>query len=363
MTILHIHKFFDQKGGAEQYLHRLMARQVAAGHTVHILSSRSSSNLPSPDTKYFIHQYDFSRSEGPGKDAAKALAFIWNVEARRATERVIREIQPDVIHLHNIYHHFSTSILGVIRRSGIPCVQTLHDLKLACPNYRMFTEGSVCERCKGGKYWNPILHHCLAGATGANAIAALEMTFAKATRAYERTVKRFICPSTFYADKLREWGEPASALVSLPNPADVSVQRALGGGGFILFIGRLTAEKGVETLIRASARVPQLPLRIAGTGPEEERLHHLVHTLGASHISFLGFVPPPELTQLRMHAEAVVVPSVWYENGPLAILESLGEGVPVLGSRIGGIPDIVRDGEEGLLATPGEVEAWVLSTF
>jgi glycosyltransferase involved in cell wall biosynthesis len=359
MRILHIHKFFDQKGGAEQYLHRLIERQADAGHDVHVLATRSSRDLPSPDAKYFIHQYDFSRSEGPATDAKKAIAYLWNQEARRATERVLREVKPDVVHLHNIYHHLSSSILAPIRASGIPCVQTLHDLKLACPNYKMFTEGSACERCKGGKYWNPILHHCLSSSTAGNLLAAVEMTLTKATRAYERTVKKFICPSEFYAVKMREWGEPAAKMVSLPNPAEITAQAAPGGGGFILFAGRLSVEKGLETLIRASAQVPSLPLKIAGTGPEEERVHQLADLLDAKHVSFLGFVPPDELARIRERAEAVVAPSVWYENSPLTVLEAMGQGIPVIGSEIGGIPELVRDGQEGLLAAPGKVTAWI----
>ncbi|HWR00028.1 MAG TPA: glycosyltransferase family 4 protein [Candidatus Methylomirabilis sp.] len=358
MQILHVHKFFNQLGGAELYVHRLMQKQVEAGHEVHILSTRSSANLPTPDAKYFIHRYDFSRAEGPRKDAVKATTFLWNREARRATERAIREVRPDVIHLHNIYHHFSTSILGPIHRSGIPCVQTLHDLKLACPNYLMFTEGAVCERCKGGKYWNPILHHCVSSRTLPNVLAGAEMTFAKITQAYEKTVRRFIAPSEFLAKKMVEWGEPAGKFTVLRNPTDASATVAPCGGGYLLFAGRLTAQKGVETLIRASLSVPTLPLRIAGTGPDEERLRHLVRTERAYHITFLGFVPPAELLELRRSADALMFPSVGYENSPLSILEAMGDGVPVLASDIGGVPELVEHGANGLLAPPGNVPAW-----
>src|SRR3989338_2597069 len=359
MKILHIHKFFDQLGGSELYLHRLMQKQAEVGHDVHILSTRATTNLPTPDAKYFIHRFDFRRAEGPKKDTVKGLAYLWNREARRATERVLREIKPDVVHLHNIYHHFSTSILGPIHRFCIPCVQTLHDLKLACPNYLMFTEGSVCERCKGGKYWNPILHHCLSIRTLPNVLAGIEITFTKVTQTYEKTVKRFIAPSEFVMKKMVEWGEPAGKFSVLQNPADVSVVPARGGGGFLLYAGRLTAQKGVETLIRASLAVPTLPLRIAGTGPDEERLQHLVRSANASHITFLGFVPPAELAGLRQTAEALVAPSVGYENSPLSVLEAMGDGVPAIASDIGGMPELVRDNVNGLLATPGDVAEWV----
>lgn len=361
MKILHIHKFFDQRGGAEQYVHRLMQKQAMAGHEVHILSTRSSTNLSTPDakdTKYFIHRYDFSRAEGPRKDSAKALAFIWNREARRATERVLREIKPGVAHLHNIYHHFSTSILEPIRRSRIPCVQTLHDLKLACPNYLMFTEGAVCERCKGGRYWNPLLHHCLSSRALPNALAGAEMTLAKVSQAYERTVRRFICPSEFMATKMREWGEPAGKFVVLRNPADLAPAAAVGDGGYLLYAGRLTPQKGVETLIRAAAAIPEISVRVAGVGPDEERLRHLARSLSAANVVFLGFVPPDELAGLRRGAAALALPSAGYENSPLSVLEAMGDGVLVLASAIGGVPELVADGQTGLLAAPGNVAAW-----
>jgi glycosyltransferase involved in cell wall biosynthesis len=359
MKILHINKFFDYNGGAEVYLHRVMEKQAEAGHEVHVFSTRSSKNVKTNDAKYFVHRFDYSKSEGLKKDAKKALAYIWNVEAKKAMTRIIKDVNPDVVHLHNVYHHLSTSILDPIRESNIHCVQTLHDLKLACPNYSMFTEGKVCERCKGGRYWNPIFHHCLSSSTTANVLAAFEMSMTKIRKSYEKTVDTFICPSKFLKDKMIEWGEPASKFKVLRNPADLSSQKASGGGGFVLYAGRLSIGKGVETLIRASARVSTLPLRIAGTGPEEERLKQLVKSLSASHITFLGFVQPNELTKIRAKADAVAVPSIQYENSPLSVLEAMGQGVPVLASKLGGNIELIKDEVEGLLAVPGDVDAWV----
>jgi len=358
MKILHINKFFDTRGGVEVYLHQLMAHQSASGHDVHALSTRADENAPSKDAPYFIHRFDFSRSDGWKEDARKAGAYMWNTAARDATKKIIKDIHPDVIHLHNIYHHLSSSILGPIRESGIRCVQTLHDLKLGCPNYSMFTEGSVCERCKGGKYWNAIEHHCLTKLHGGNVLAAAEMAFTKTTQSYEKTVHTFITPSTFYRDKLVEWGEPANKFVVIRNPAEVSAVPAKDGGGYVLFVGRLSKEKGVDVLIRAAAKVPSLIVKIAGRGPEEAKLRELARSLGAANVSFLGFVPWDNLIPLRDCAEALVVPSVWYENCPLVVLEALGQGLPVLASHIGGIPELIDDGEDGWLVTPGDVNAW-----
>jgi glycosyltransferase involved in cell wall biosynthesis len=365
MIILHIHKFFDYRGGAEQYLHRLMEKQARAGHEVHVLSTRSPENAKTEDAKYFVRRFDFTRFEGWRRDLQKGTAFLWNREARRAAGRMIAEIKPDVIHLHNVYHHLSSSILASVRASGVPCVQTLHDFKLACPNYSMFTQGSPCERCKGGRYWNAVFHRCLFPSAAANALAAAEMGMTKLQQSYERTVRAFICLSVFLRDKMIEWGEPASKFVMLPNAAEAAPFPAQGGGGYILYVGRLTSGKGAETLIRASARVPAMPLRIAGTGPEEERFRHLARSLHAAHITFHGFVKQKGLADLRARAEAVAIPSVQYENSPLTVLEALGQGVPALASKNGGIPELMDDGVEGLFAVPGDVDAWtaLLKTF
>lgn len=358
MRILHVNKFFDLRGGAETYLHGLMSRQAARGHEVHILSTRSPENLSSPDERLFVKRYDYSQSEGAGKDVRKAAAFLWNGEARRAMRQAITEYRPDVIHIHNVYHHLSSSILGVIRESGIPCVQTLHDFKLACPNYRMFTEGAVCERCKGGHYLQAVKHHCLWTTFSGNMLAALEMGLTKSTQAYERTVSVFLCPSQFMADKMREWGEPPSKLKLLRNPADPSETQAALDGGYLLYAGRLAAEKGIETLIRAVARIPECQLKIAGTGPEEARLKQLVETLGARNILFLGFVRRDRNLELWERAQALAVPSIWYENASIAVLEALSQGLPVIASRIGGLPEQIEHQISGLLVPPGDVDAW-----
>lgn len=359
MRILHVNKFFDLQGGAELYMHRLMAAQTAAGHEVHALATRDPKNLPSVDAARFVTRSELDRSEGPKEDVMKAMRFLWNREAREAMERAIAELRPDVIHLHNIYHHLSSSILSPIRRANIPCVQTLHDYKLACPNYRMFTEGAACERCKGGKYLEAVKHRCLATGFLPNVLAALEMGMTKARQSYERTVRVFLCPSRFLLEKMQDWGEPPGKLRYLPNPVEMSKEPALRGGGYLLYAGRLAVEKGLESFVEAALQIPELPVKIAGRGPEAERLASLVRSRGASHIEFIGFQSPEALAQVRMRAEALVLPSIWYENASLSILEAMADGLPCLVSRIGGNPELVEDGVSGFLAKPGDVGDWV----
>lgn len=359
MRILHVNKFFDLHGGAEVYLHRLMEAQTRAGHEVHAFSTRDSKNLPSPDAARFVTRSELDRSEGAKEDAIKAARFLWNREAGQAMERAIQDLRPDVIHLHNLYHHLSSSVLAPIRKANIPCVQTLHDYKLACPNYRMFTEGSACERCKGGNYLEAVKHRCLATGFLPNVLAALEMGMTKARQSYERTVRVFLCPSRFLLEKMQDWGEPPGKLRYLPNPVEMPKESASRGGGYLLYAGRLAVEKGLESFLEAALQIPELPVKIAGRGPEEERLKSLVRSRGASHVEFLGFQSPEALVRLRARAEALVLPSIWYENASLSILEAMVDGLPCLVSRIGGNPELIEDEAMGFLAKPGDVGDWM----
>jgi glycosyltransferase involved in cell wall biosynthesis len=192
-----------------------------------------------------------------------------------------------------------------------------------------------------------------------NVLAALEMGMTKARQSYERTVRVFLCPSRFLLEKMQDWGEPPGKLRYLPNPVELSKEPVVRGGGYLLYAGRLAVEKGLESFLEAALQIPELPVKIAGRGPETERLASLVRSKGASHIEFLGFQSPEVLAQIRMRAEALVLPSIWYENASLSILEAMGDGLPCLVSRIGGNPELVEDGVTGFLAKPGDAGDWV----
>ncbi|MFH1078426.1 MAG: glycosyltransferase [Patescibacteria group bacterium] len=358
MKILHVNKFFDLNGGAEVYMHELMRAQADAGHEVHAFSTRSPKNLPSKDASRFVTRRDLSIREGAAKDVSKAAAFLWNREARHAMETALDDIQPDVVHLHNIYHHLSTSILAPIRKSGVPCVQTLHDLKLACPNYRMATEGALCERCKGGRYWEAVTHRCLFPSFAPNALAAFEMGFTKARQSYERTVRTFICPSRFMADKMAEWGEPASKMTVVRMPV-TRRERAMRGGGYLLAVGRLSPEKGYEELMLAAGRVPGIRIKIAGIGPLEERLRDMMRREHIENVELVGFRRGEDLASLYREAEAFIACPIGYENAPLSVMDALGYGLPILATDIGGLPEMVTDGVNGYLIPHGNRDVWV----
>lgn len=339
-------------------MHRLMDMQRAFGHEVHAFSTKSPKNVYSKDEKYFVTRYNLQQPHSLGTQIKIAANFIWNVEARKALSHMLDEVQPDIIHIHNIYHHLSTSILAEIRKRHIPCVETLHDYKLASPNYAMFDHGAPCERSKHGKYYNVILHRCMSPKLSYNILAALEMYFTKTTLAYEKTVNLFLCPSKFMKEKMEDWGEPAGKLRYAPNPADLDPEPAPLGGGYILYAGRLSIEKGLANFLRAAVTFPELPVKIAGKGPELAKLEAIVKASGAAHIEFLGFVPPEALKEIRRRADAIVLPTISYENASTSVLEAMASGIPAIVTRIGGNPELVTDGENGFLVIPNDVKDW-----
>ncbi len=359
MRILHVNKFFDLHGGAEVYFQRVMAAQREAGHDVHAFSTRSEKNLPSDDASYFVTRNVLNQWQTPKKDVKKALQFIWNREAEQAMRKLLREQKPDVVHVHNIYHHLSTSVLRPIRQFRVPCVQTLHDYKLACPSYNMFTRGAPCERCKGGNYFNAVKYGCVFASLPGNLLVAAEMGMTKLFQSYEKTMQAFICPSQFMKEKMEDWGEPASKLVYVPNPVHAPAQPAPRGGGYVLYVGRLSEEKGIASFLEAAVQLPELPVKIAGRGPQEESLRATVRAANVKHIEFLGFQSPDALAQIRARAEAIVVPSICYENASTALLEGMADGIPCLATRIGGNPELIEDGETGWLVTPNDARDWL----
>lgn len=347
MRIVQVHDFFDLRGNAEAYLHALIRHERDGGHEVHAFSTVSEKNLPSADADTFV------------APASSPLSRLWNVEAKTSFARLLDRVKPDVVHLHQVSHALSSSILQPIRARKIPCIQTLHDYALACPNARMFTEGSPCERCKGGRFQNAITHHCVASSFLPNALAALEMGLTKAAQSYEKTARLFLCPSRFLQEKMEDWGEPPGKLRYLPKPVELPELPASRNGGYVLYAGTLSKEQGLATFIEAAAMVPELPVKIVGRGSEDERLRSLVQSKGAHHITFLGLLTAAELEKIRDRAEAVVLPSISYEQAPTALLEAMAAGIPCLASRLGGIPELIEDGTNGFLATPGDTQDWL----
>ncbi len=283
-----------------------------------------------------------------------ATKVIYSFEARRKLQRLLKEFFPSIAHLHCIYHHLSPAILPVLSQAGIPTVMTAHDLKIACPAYKMLNNGGICERCRDGSVLNVVRHRCIRGSFAASVVVAVESGLQRKLRMYERHLSKIVVPSRFFLEKFVEWGWSRDKFSYIPNYVDVARFTALyDPGDYFVYFGRLAPEKGVGTLLRA-AKEAAVRVKIVGTGPEEEALRALDARLGGA-AEFLGYRRGAELQEIVGHARAVVTPSEWYENAPMSVLESFALGKPVIGSRIGGIPEMIEVGLNGWLYESGDV--------
>lgn len=358
MKILQINKFFYLKGGSETYFFSLSDLLKQHGHEVIFFSIKDEKNFDSEYSDFFINNIDFRKREGAIKDFKKLGHSLYSLEAKRKLESLIKKYKPDVAHLHNVAHHFSPSILSVLKKHNIPVIQTLHDYQLICPNFKLFTKGAVCERCYKHKYYQAILHKCVHNAYLPSIWGAFEMYVHKALQIYENVLYYYVSPSEFLAKKLEKWGYNKDKIKVLNNFIDLTrISPNYNNQGYILYFGRLAQEKGILTLLEAIKGLPEIKLKVVGIGPEEAELKDYLKKEDLKNVEFLGFKKGKELETLISNCAFVVMPSIWYENYPYSILESFAYGKPVIGSDLGGIPEMVLDNKTGLIFPAGDAKA------
>ncbi len=277
-----------------------------------------------------------------------------NRPAAEAMAGLLDASRPDVVHVHGIHRQLSPSILLAAARRSVPVVHTLHDYHLVCPADVMLRGGTtVCQprACRTYDCTAAVRDRCTRGSLTSSAIAAAELSFQRLTHAYERSVTRFISPSRFVRDLMREAGWTDTPIDIIPPGTAAVAARDGAGEEFVVFAGRLSPEKGVDVYLSA-ARAAGIKAVVAGDGP-------LSGPLRATYpeATFTGHLDTAALRDLLSRARASILPSVSLENTPLGVLESMASGVPVIASRVGGVPELVDDGVEGLLVPPGDPEA------
>ncbi|MDH5766067.1 MAG: glycosyltransferase family 4 protein, partial [Gammaproteobacteria bacterium] len=259
------------------------------------------------------------------------------------------DVDVDVAHFHIFQHQISPSVFAPLKNKNIPLVLTLHDLKPICPNYKMFTNGEVCEKCKGQKFYNCLINKCTKGSVIKSLVNVVEMYFHYLMRYYQN-VDKYIAVSKFYQRKMIEFGFPEEQVAYIPNYIDIDkFAYSDVDDRYAIYFGRLSEEKGLETLLDASKLCPEIPLVIVGSGPQEAELQSYVKKNAISNVSFAGFKSGADLTELLSKASFSVLPSKWYENCPMSVLESLAIGKPVIGADIGGIPELINHEVDGLI--------------
>jgi len=312
-------------------------------------------NQQSDWDQYFVDELQFGNEYGALAKARMATKVIYSMEARRKLAGLLDRFTPDVAHAHNLYHHISPSVLPLLRDRGIPTVLTAHDLKLVCPSHDMLAGGGICERCKGGRFHHTILQRCVKGSLAVSGLVALESAIHHYSGIYRRNLDRVLVPSRFYLEKFVEWGWPREHLRFVPNFVDpTAFVPQYDPGSYFLYFGRITATKGVATLLAAAAQA-RVPLVVVGTGDLDDEVRRVA--AARPEVRFLGRRSGAELFEIVQGARAVVLPSEWYENAPMSLLEAFALGKPAIGADIGGIPEMIRPDETGWLFPSGDRDA------
>lgn len=354
MKILQIDKYYYIKGGAETVFFNTINLLKEKGHTVIPFCLKSTKNRQSIYEKYFVDYPELSESSTLTK-IKKTPAFFYNKDSAQKLEQLILQEKPDIAHIHLLFNGISISILPILQKYKIPIVMTVHDYRLICPAYT-FTNGEqeLCELCKETKqYWRCISNRCSKGNLMNSILLSLDCYFRKYFYPPIKLIDQFIFVSQFSQNKHFEANHLfARKSTQLYNFTPIVQNSKVIKENYFLYFGRISKEKGIHTLIKVMEAFPHIHLKIVGTGPLLQELK----SNSPDNISFLGFKEGEELKELISKSLFVVVPSEWYENNPLTIIESMTLGTPVIGSNIGGIPELIQNNITGYLFSPGSVE-------
>lgn len=352
MKILLINNFHYRKGGSEAVYFNMAQMFARHGHEAVFFSCTDERNEPSEQSGYFVRpNLALTKIKG-------AIRYFYNCEARRNLERLIERERPDIAHVHLFWGGISPSIFGVLHKHRIPLVHTAHDYRMVCPAYTFRTpDGKICEQCRGKHFYRCAINRCAKDLVLQSLLMSAEMYLRNAFFNPIKNIDGFVFVSKFAYDKHRQY-MPAFADVKAMvayNTIPTLQQQFVSNkrGKYFLFFGRLSFEKGVNTLIDAFLGKSEAQLKIVGTGPEEETLKAKVAKAGAHNIEFVGYQSGDTLKASIRDAAFVVVPSEWYENNPMTIVEAYSAGVPVIGARIGGIPEIIDEGRTGFMFESG----------
>jgi glycosyltransferase involved in cell wall biosynthesis len=357
MKILLVNNFLYNRGGDTTYLHSLGDLLQNKKHQVLFWGMDHPENAFFEYGSHFLKYKDYNlfNSERSLSNVASVLKeSIYSRKSQHKFEKFIEITEPDIVHLNNIHSYITPSIIDTINKKAIPIVWTLHDFNLLCPDSHFMSNNVICEACKGGKFYNCTIKSCKKESFVASAAASIEAYAHKFLRIRDK-ISYYIAPSKFLANKFIEFGYPASKIIQIPNFIHSGVRMAKRGK-YLLYFGGLNQWKGVGTLLHA-IRISniRIPLKIAGTGSEISNYKQYVAEFKLDNVEFLGHLSVDQMKPIIEGSLFVVIPSECYENYPYSAIEAMSNGKPIVGSNIGGIPELVKDNVTGLLFKPGDV--------
>lgn len=357
MRILAANSFHYRRGGDSSHFLDLVAELENRGHEVATFSMQHARNLPSRWEDYWAPNVEYRGKLTVLDRLHASWRSVYSAESARRMARLLADFEPDIVHFHSVHHQLTMSVVQACFSRGVPVVWTLHDYRTVCPAISLLRGSAICERCAGGRFWHGVTGHCKSGELTRSLAAAAEsyLTQAKGTL---RRVDCYIAPSRFLARKTIEMGLPARRIEVVPNPVQTQAVAAVGDHRRgLLYVGRLSVEKGVGCLIHAVAGLQNAPLRIVGDGPAADNLRTLATRLGAD-VLFDGWADATSVRLRMAKAELLCVPSIVYENCPGVVLEAMAAGLPVIASDLGGLTELLDDGRAGWLVPAGDPAAW-----
>lgn len=338
MKVLIIHNRYQIAGGEDGVVQTEKSLLEANGHAVTLLETNND------------------RIKTRIDKIRTAVNTVYSYSAKEQVKRYIRESGAEVVHVHNFFPTLSPSVYYACHEAGVPVVQTLHNYRFFCATYSFFREGKVCENCLHQPFpVSSIVHKCYRNSRmGTGAVAMMQFVH-RQIGTWKRVVDRYIAPTEFVRQKFIEAGLPATKIIVKPNFLHTDPGIGQGRGRYALFVGRLSPEKGVETLLQAWQRLGEkIPLKIVGEGPLSEQVaQHSQQVVG---IDWLGKLTRPEVIDLMKNAHALIFPSLWYEAFPLVIVEAYASGLPVIASNLGSQSSLIQHQKTGLHFSPGNID-------
>ena len=365
MRILLVNYRYFISGGPEKYMFNIKKMLEDNGHEVIPFSIHSNKNVETEYSKYFVEPIG-SRNATYFEECKKTPRVIWqmltrsiySVEVEKAIRREIAEVNPDLVYIIHFVNKLSPSVITGAKKAGKPVVLRLSDYFLLCPRFDFLHDKKPCEECLKKGYRTCIQRRCVKGSLFASAVRVLSMKIHSLLDVY-KDVDAFITPSRFLRGKLIENGFDGDKITCIPTfTASKSEVGEPKVGDYGLYFGRISEEKGVETVVRAFEKLPDHRVLIMGddTTEEAKRLMAYVREKDLCNIEFTGFKSGVEMEEIIKGARYTLIPSVWYDNLPNTALESFQYSKPVIASNIGSLPELVLDGVNGFLFEAGNAE-------
>lgn len=338
MRVILCHNYFRERGGEDQVFE----------DELELLASNGVDVVP-----FIKNNRDF---DGLWDTTKIAFGTPWNRSSSRELTDLVKKTDADIVHFHNWLPQISPAAFYAARRAGAAVIQTLHNYRWACPKGILFRDGDVCEECVGKTVpWPAVRHSCYRGSMSGSAFVASALALHNIRDTKERMIDSFIAPGTFIKEKMASAGVPANRIFIKPNFLTSDPGPGAGDGGYMMYLGRLSPEKKIDTLLGAWERLDgEVPLKISGSG----EMRPLVEAAAAKDrsIEYLGFAPDEALDGLLGNARALVFTSGTYEAQPMAILETYAKGTPVIAARLGAMTDLIKNGVTGFHFAPGDQE-------